>query len=126
MNSSLPTGGEWVGTAPADDDATVAPAPDLSALAYRPRAYRPPLARAARRDVKQTMIPILLTTGVLLITFGVLKFFMGPDSPYAGLPIWLSAIAFGTGLLLLGAAVLTMLQVKAELARAATERAAPQ
>ena len=120
-------GGDWVGTAPADDDATDAPAMDFAATGARPLGYRPPTPqRGMSRDVKQTMIPILLTTGLLLLAFGVLRFILGPDSPYANLPGWLSGVAIGAGVLLLGVAVMTMLQVKAELDRAAADKAAKQ
>src|SRR5436305_1755430 len=54
------SGGAWVGDAPVDDDAMLAPAPDAAMLAHKP-------SRVVKRDpmlaslgFKQTLIPILL------------------------------------------------------------------
>jgi hypothetical protein len=100
-----------------EDDAMLAPAPDPSMLAH-PLPYRPkPIRRGISLQAKRTLIPILLTTGLLLIVFGALRFVMGPDSPYAKMPNWLTALVSVSGLILLAGAVFTMLQVQHELDR---------
>jgi hypothetical protein len=100
-----------------EDDAMLAPAPDPSMLAH-PLPYRPsPIRRGISLDAKRTLIPILLTTGLLLLVFGALRFVMGADSPYAQMPSWLVALVGVSGLILLAGAFFTMLQVQHELDR---------
>jgi hypothetical protein len=116
-------GGDWVGTAPLDDDAMLAPPPDASQFGG-PVGYKSPAVRrrAAGPEFKQTMIPILLTCGVLLLVFGALKFVLGPDSPYSNLAPWVTIMVFAMGVALLGLAVFTMLQVQDQLRRAAEQK----
>ena len=112
------TAGEWVGSAPDDDDAMLAPAPDASAFAYHAPPSRSTGKKLAQSsEFKQTLIPILLTSGLLLIVFGLLKFILGPDSPYSNLPGWVIGMTCGMGALLLVFALFTMLQVKDQLSR---------
>ena len=96
----------------------LAPAPDAAMLGHVP-IRRPTVSTS---NIKQTMVPILMTVGVLLIIFGTLKFMLGPDSPYASLPTWLVGTVFGAGFLLIGLGVLTAFQVKAELERTAAKK----
>ena len=111
--------GEWVGEAPADDDAMLAPAPDAATLNY---AYSPSKA-AARKvsrsnsglETKRTLIPILLTTGVMFLILGCLKFIASGESSFAGLPMWFVGLICGMGALLLVFAAFTMMQVKSQL-----------
>jgi hypothetical protein len=100
-----------------EDDAMLAPAPDPSMLAH-PLPYRPsPIRRGLSIDAKRTLIPVLLTTGLLLLLFGALRFVMGPDSPYAKMPNWLTALVAVAGLVMLAGAVFTMFLVQHELER---------
>jgi hypothetical protein len=119
-NQTADTGGDWIGAAPQDDDAMLAPAPDASAFAASSTPYKSP-PRKPSSDLKPTLIPILLTSGLLLIVFGSLKFVLGPDSPYSNLPSWVTAMMFGMGALVLAFGVFTMLQVREQLARAAAK-----
>lgn len=111
-------GHEWMGTAPLDDDTMMAPAPDASAFTAHSTSYKSSAARKpAAFDWKPTLIPILLTTGVIFLAFSSLKGFLGPDSPYTALPGWVVGMVAGMGVLLLGLGAFTMMQVKAQLER---------
>ena len=101
-----------------DDDAMLAPAPDASDFVHRPPpSPSAPNRMAAGVAFKQTLIPILLTTGVLLIVFGSLKFILGAESAYAALPGWTLGVMFGFGSLMLAFGAFTMLQVREQLTR---------
>ena len=109
---------EWMGTTPVDDDTMMAPAPDASAFTAQSMSYKSPAARMAKTsDLKPTLIPILLTTGMLFLLFSLLKFVRGADSPYAALPGWVVGMVAGMGGILLAFAVFTMMQVKEQLTR---------
>jgi hypothetical protein len=71
---------------------------------------RPPLYRTMQ--FRQTIIPILLTCGVLTLAFSSLKFVLGPDSIFSDLPLWLPIVLLLAGVVLLFLAVLNMLAVK--------------
>ncbi len=112
-------GSDWGTTeARADDDTMMAPRPDPQMLGH----VRSRKTAVSTSNIKRTMIPILLTIGMLLILFGALKYVRGPDSPYAALPGSIVITAFGGGAVLLVFAVLNMLQVKAEMAQAAAAK----
>ena len=73
---------------------------------------------------KRTMIPILLTCGVMLMATIAMRFLSAGDSPYREamaaaiiphVPLWVMLAAFGLGML--GMAAATMIQVKHELDR---------
>jgi len=67
---------------------------------------------------KRTIIPILLTLGVLCPFLGLLGYFVSPTSPYARLAEpWFSIPFIVIGLIMLGLAILTMLQVRDDLSR---------
>ena len=110
-----PAAGDWMGEAPQDDDAMMAPAPDASAF------IKSAASRAVKRkptsDLKQTLVPILLTSGLMLCVMGSLKFFLGEESPYSALPTWVIGMMYGLGGVLLILAMFTMLQVKDQLTR---------
>ena len=99
-----------------DDDAVIVPAPEPEVFA--PHAPTAPAGPGGIRSLafRRTVIPILLTCGVLLIGIGSLRWVGGPDSVFAETSIPLSATLCGTGCFLLIIAVLNMLQVKSELA----------
>ena len=73
---------------------------------------------------KQTLIPILLTCGVMLPLFGALHFVMDEDSVFGALPPWFCIMLLIIGLVLLGFAVLNMIVVKNQLAQQAADDAA--
>lgn len=98
------------------DDEVLAPPADPSVLGRFP--HKPHHAhRGFGLEARRTMIPILLTCGVLLLVGGLLKFLTGPDSPFAALPIGMVIAAGILGLVLLGSAAVLMLGVRAELLR---------
>jgi hypothetical protein len=106
-----------------DDDVAVnVPAPEPEVFAYRAPATKSPAGTVHILKSlvwRRTVIPILLTCGVLLIGIGSLRWLGGAESIFADMSIPLSATLCGSGLFLLLVAVLNMLQVKAELAAAA-------
>ena len=92
------------------DDIVAAPAPDASVFAPR----RPTRDLVADRQIhnRRTLIPILLTCGVLMPAVGALKWVRGPESPFSAWPVW-APIALGAcGIVLLLLAVANMMQVR--------------
>jgi hypothetical protein len=96
-------------------DDTAAPAPDPSVFAPK-RATREIVADR-QLHTKRTLIPILLTTGVLFPAVGSLKWTLGPDSPFAAWSVVTAAALITTGAVLLALAVFNMLQVRDMLRR---------
>ncbi len=100
-----------------DDDTLNMPAPSAEMLAHRPR---PPRARGEllSRTVgfKQTLIPILLTMGVMLAGIAAWSFALGEESPVAA-EGWITVAVLGIGAVMLVLAVITMLQVRSQLNR---------
>jgi hypothetical protein len=94
----------------ADDDMLGAPAPDASVFA--PRRSTRDLVAERRIHNRRTLIPILLTCGVLMPVVGSLKWLMGPESPFAAWSIWAPVMLFLCGPVLLGLAGANMMQVK--------------
>lgn len=103
-----------------DDDAVIMPAPEPEVFA--PHAPAKPAVSAAGMPrslgFRRTVIPILLTCGVLLIGIGALKWVGGDDSLFSEMSTIMSATLGGSGVFLLLVAVLNMMQVRAELAQA--------
>ena len=109
---------EWGEAPPPDeDDVMMAPAPDVNYL-----GHVPPRRHVSTSNMKQTIVPILLTIGVLMLVFGTLHFVLGPDSPYASIPTWTVAAVYGTGVVLIGLGVFTAFQIKAELEQMAKKK----
>jgi hypothetical protein len=98
-----------------DDDTLNLPAPSPEVFAHRPAPPRPKRELLSRTlGFKQTLIPILLTTGLLMIGIAAWSFFLGEESPIAGdMVIHLSLLAIGV--VMLGFGVLTMFQVRSQL-----------
>ena len=93
-----------------EDDLLAAPAPDPSVFA--PRRSTRDLIAERRIHNRRTLIPILLTCGVLMPAVGSLKWLMGPESPFASWSIWAPVALGACGAVLLTLAVANMLQVK--------------
>ncbi len=94
-----------------DDDAVMVPAFEADPLAPRPVAIQ----RAAvyqTLEFRRTLIPVLLTCGMVLIVFSFGRHLLGQDSPLNDLPTWLAPVLLLTGTILLVLAVLNMLSVK--------------
>ena len=85
-----------------------------SATPTPPAPSSSPIALSAERalDRKRTFIPILITCGVLLVVSGAARWVVGGDSAFAILSAAMSLALLGFGALLLGIAVLNMLQVR--------------
>src|SRR5688572_5109177 len=97
---------------PADvaDDQTIAPPPQVSSFIHKKPVATEALDRAIR--TRRTLIPVLLTLGVMLPIVGSLKWLSAPESPFSAWPrqaVWLLIVV---GKLLLITAVVNMLQVK--------------
>jgi hypothetical protein len=90
---------------------------NLSRPAPPPRRAGPPPVYN-RLGFRRTIIPILLTLGVLLPALGSLPFIATADSPFAAVqpPVAITFIAIGVILLL--AAMVNMIQVKHEISAA--------
>jgi hypothetical protein len=104
-----------------DDDVAIVPAPDASVFAPRrkPTTTADARAKAARHkriEFRRTLIPILLTCGVLSIAFAVVPLAMGTDSVAVTLPGWITPTLLATGAVLLVLAGLNMAGVRAMLA----------
>lgn len=104
------------------DDAGAAAQP--SAANATPLGYRGPSAPRRRPapppffktiGFLRTSIPILLTTGVMMLVLALSRFVVDEASPMANVPMWTTVLLFIMCPLLLGLAVANMLRVKKEL-----------
>ena len=93
-----------------DPNISGAPAPDASVFA--PRRSTRDLIAERRIHNRRTLIPILLTCGVLMPAVGSLKWLRGPESPFATWPIWAPLVLVACGVLLLLLAIANMVQVR--------------
>ena len=96
-----------------EDDAVIVPAPPASAFL----PYRSPTAAAAktsptRLSLRRTLIPILLTCGIILLVLGTMPFFLSEENPLSQLPHWMSYSLWALGMFLLALGVVNMLAVK--------------
>jgi hypothetical protein len=103
-----------------DDDSVIVPAPDASVFDTTPKkkAAATAKAKAAVRknlEFRRTMIPILLTCGVLMLGFASLKFVSGSESSLSVLPIWVPVLLVLAGAIVLALAVVNILTVKNQL-----------
>ena len=92
------------------DFSVAAPPPDPSVFA--PKQSTRDLVLERRIHNRRTLIPILLTCGVLMPAVGSLKWLRGADSPFAAWPTWAPVVLSLCGLLLLVLAVANMTQVR--------------
>ena len=67
--------------------------------------------------VRRTIIPVLLTLGVMLLAASTVRYFVSEDAPLSALPPWASIVGYVIGAMLLMVAALNILQVRSELAR---------
>src|SRR4051794_5253929 len=103
-------GGDDVEQRGGGDDMMAAPAPDASVFA--PRRSTRDLVAERRIHSRRTLIPILLTCGLLMPAVGALKWLRGPEAPFATWPIWAPLVLVGCGIVLLLLAVANMMQVR--------------
>ena len=67
---------------------------------------------------RQTLIPPLLTAGVLLLVFAALPQVMAADSAFAAIDQWVAILCAILGVVLLATGVLNMLLVSRQLSQA--------
>jgi hypothetical protein len=97
------------------DFSVAAPAPDASVFA--PKRSTHDLVLERRIHHRRTLIPILLTCGVLMPAVGSLKWLRGADSPFATWPTWAPVVLALCGLILWALAAANMAQVRQMLRR---------
>ena len=100
-----------------ENDSVIMPAQSVDYLAHHPHAPAQPNRSAAAgltRSVRfrQTIIPVLLTTGVLLLMTTVLKYTVNPDAPLAAMPGWTATLLAAAGAALLAVAALNIVQMR--------------
>ena len=83
---------------------------------FAPRQSTAALMARQRLEQKRTLIPILLTVGVLLPAIASLKWLAGSDSVFAELELWVPVVMAAAGVMLLGVAAMNIMQVRHELA----------
>jgi hypothetical protein len=100
-----------------DDDAVIVPPPPVEYLGHTHPHHAPSRAGAARQpgfyavEYRRTIIPILFTTGIMMIIFGAARYFVDPDSPLGLQGAWFSFLLFGFGLVSLAACGVSILQL---------------
>jgi len=108
-----------------DDDAVIVPAPPVEYLGHAHPHHPPAGAGPARQpgfyavDYRRTIIPILFTTGIMMIIFGAARYFVSPDSQLGLQPPWVSYLLFGFGVISLAACAVSVLQLQQILAKQA-------
>ncbi len=97
-----------------EPEAVPSPAPASSAGPRVPSAVLKLNEQAKQVEFKRTIIPLLLTMGVILPLGGIAAILLGEDSPFGeGIALPISMVVMG--LLILAAAIVTMMQVRAAL-----------
>ena len=104
--------GDDVDMSAGGDDSNISGAPAPDASVFAPRRSTRDLIAERRIHNRRTLIPILLTCGVLMPAVGSLKWLRGPESPFATWPTWAPLVLVGCGVLLLLLAVANMVQVR--------------
>ena len=97
-----------------DDDTVAVPAPETAQFVPAPSSHRAAVYQTL--EFSRTLIPVLLTCGVLLVALASARHLVGQDSPLTDLPPWLAPLLFLTGLVLLVLAAANMLNVKRRMA----------
>ena len=101
------------------DDMLGAPAPDASVFA--PRRSTRDLIAERQLNNRRTLIPILLTCGVLLPAVGSLKWLRGPESAFTAWPVWAPLLLAALGALMLFLAIVSMIQVRQMMRRSGAQ-----
>jgi len=106
-----------------DDDAVMVPAPAMETLGHihsKPTTtHHAHLPTIKSVEARRTVIPVLLTCGLLLVIAATMRLVTSPDTPLRSLPPWMSWAGYALGLLLWGVALINMFSVRKELQRAA-------
>jgi hypothetical protein len=97
-----------------DDDAMLMPAPSIDYLAHHPHQPAHPKRASVSKSpaFRQTVIPVLLTTGALMLVAVVLKWVVHPDAPLAAMPTWMVVLLVVSGIAILAVAGLNVIQVQ--------------
>jgi hypothetical protein len=105
---------------PATEDDEVIPEVEMEALSTpivnwssATEHHRIPLYQTMQ--FRQTIIPILLTCGMLTLVLASLKTLLGADSLFSDLPGWVPVALFIAGVVLLFLAIINMFAVKEQL-----------
>ena len=96
----------------------IVPAPDASVFFHKPDYAAKQHAHAFGQSLRfrQTIIPILLTAGLIMIGLATLHFaWRSENNPMGGLPVWLLVLLFVFGAAMWVLAVTNMLVVKQQL-----------
>ena len=99
-----------------ESDEVMAPAPDASVFAPKakpataPRSSRTPYTQTL--EFKRTVIPVMLTSGTIMLITAAAIFLAGVDSIFASIPAWLAIALLLFGLILLSLAAMNMMQVR--------------
>jgi hypothetical protein len=101
---------------PDDDDAVIVPAPDRAV--FKPKS-KPPAAPARTQQAayqtlhfRQTVIPVMLTLGIIALVLAAIRLGISDDSVFAKIPASVAGVLSLVGVLLLAVAGLNMMQVK--------------
>jgi hypothetical protein len=108
-----------------DGDETVLEGMSATPLDYRgPKPAPPPRPRKTpvfkTLGFRRTVIPVLLTTGLMMLAMFAARWFVDEEAPLALLPAWTGILLLLTGVLLVALAVANMMLVRAELAKRPT------
>jgi hypothetical protein len=103
-----------------DDDMMAIPAPEASVFQVKsPNTLAYARAKVAAKrslEFRRTLIPVLLTSGILMLGFASLKLVADPDSSLVAVPIWVPALLVVGAVIFLALAVVNMLSVKQQMA----------
>lgn len=88
------------------------PAPSVEYLAHPPHHAPASTRSTAERTIRfrRTVIPIMLTSGMLMVAATVLKYTVHADAPLAAMPTWTAVLLLAAGVALLVVAGLNIAQ----------------
>lgn len=86
---------------------------------------KPPVKTPRSRTLgfRRTVIPVLLTTGLMMIVMGAARWFIDEEAPLARMPVWVVGVLLGAGAVFVALGVANILFVHAEMNRSAAESA---
>lgn len=125
LRPAAPTAADPQLPEPEEDDPAGAPFTyDPSAAAtVGSRSPAKPVARPRRTPMfkslgfRRTIIPVMLSSGVMMIVMAAAKLVVDEEAPLARLPGWISLVLVVTGLIMLALGAANMMMVRTELAR---------